>query len=306
MSKRNYGVNEIWNSRNSEEFLDSLKKSLSIMSSRGSWTYTEAWVPNSNESELIRCDSWYGNRREFADIQAKALSLKDNSPLVEVWKSKKPLTLQSIGDNFAPLGKQGIKTGLLIPVLTEGKIIAILSFFSQENRDFVKEVEQILPIASGLIGSGVASVRKLGVEFQRSGGVNENQLIDVFNRICETGVFNTNVVYEEVYRFYNELGFPKDYFSRFSAEDLANYIHAYIAAKKVAETLGKPEEITMERIEEKKRFYLCPDDEDSVKVVERKIEKAIKQLPKGSTYSVRVWCSTGSPISGGKKENCFL
>eukprot|EP01091_Cochliopodium_minus_P001852 TRINITY_DN1181_c0_g1_i1.p1 TRINITY_DN1181_c0_g1~~TRINITY_DN1181_c0_g1_i1.p1 ORF type:complete len:1199 (-),score=411.69 TRINITY_DN1181_c0_g1_i1:74-3670(-) len=304
IKKRNYN-NDLFTVRNSQEFLDSLKKSLSILSKSGSWSYTEAWVPNAEENKLTRCDSWSSDKKYAAD-QVSEIAVKGGSgPVFEAFNTKKPIQLQSL-KNIQKLANAGLNNGVVLPILTkEGKVIAILSFYSAEARDIARDVESLNPLAPGLVGSGIASIRKSGVFFQNTGDVNETQLVDVFNRIVDTGVFNTNVVYEEVYKFYNELGFPKDYFKRFGAEELANYIHTYIAAKKVAETLGKPEEIMMETIHNNKRLYFCPNDEESVKIVERKIENSIKSLPKGSTYSVRVWCSTGSPVFGGKKKIAF-
>ena len=58
LQKRNMGMSEIWNSRNSQEFIDSVKTSLSILSLRGSWNYSEAWMLNENESSLKRFDTW--------------------------------------------------------------------------------------------------------------------------------------------------------------------------------------------------------------------------------------------------------
>jgi hypothetical protein len=49
-------------------------------------------------------------------------------------------------------------------------------------------------------------------------------------------------VYHEVEWFYS-LGLQKYYFERFSPKEIANHIHAFIAAKKVAATTGRPEEI---------------------------------------------------------------
>jgi len=74
--------------------------------------------------------------------------------------------------------------------------------------------------------------------------VPEGQISEVYAMIKNEEVFNANLVYHEVEWFYS-LGLQKYYFERFSSKEIANHIHAFIAAKKVAATTGRPEEIML-------------------------------------------------------------
>ena len=56
--------------------------------------------------------------------------------------------------------------------------------------------------------------------------------------MCKEGGFSFGLIAKEIDYYYNELDLNWAYFSFFTPAQIANHIHAFIAAKKVAEIGG--------------------------------------------------------------------
>jgi glutamate dehydrogenase len=129
---------------------------------------------------------------------------------------------------------------------------------------------------------------------------------EVYEMIKKEEVFNENLVYNEVEWFYS-LGLQKYYFERFSSKEIANHIHAFIAAKKVAATTGRPEEIML-NIESTTRdggqsfLYMCPIDHARMVDVEKRVQTQILKLAPTKAYTLEFFMSEKTIVPKGKKQ----
>ena len=72
----------------------------------------------------------------------------------------------------------------------------------------------------------------------------------VYSHILEEGVFNGSLIYQELDWYYHHLGLQQYYFERFSPQTIAKHLHSFIAAKKLAQATGQPEDVrvTMQQV----------------------------------------------------------
>eukprot|EP01102_Stenamoeba_stenopodia_P010931 TRINITY_DN3333_c0_g1_i1.p1 TRINITY_DN3333_c0_g1~~TRINITY_DN3333_c0_g1_i1.p1 ORF type:complete len:1413 (-),score=426.56 TRINITY_DN3333_c0_g1_i1:107-4300(-) len=300
---------DLWRFRNTPEFQSSLQKSLPLLSERGGWIYAETWLPSEDGKELIAADPWWAGRdyvNKFTGFrqQAQNISLSKTSNLaVRAFNEKKPILFDSWSNDDLQRSEAakslGVASGLTLPIVVDQKVLAVLFFVSANvKQPKADELESFSSFARGLISSGISKQPKF------EAAAHSEQMNTVFSMIVEEGVFNSNLIYEEVDWFFNNLQLQQYYFERFSPQTIAKHLHSYIAAKKLAQTTGRPEDIwlTMEQKDGSECFYLCPSDHTSFVTIERKVEKMIERLPPNKAYTLTFFQSKGTAIPNGQKH----
>jgi PAS domain S-box-containing protein len=121
------------------------------------WALGQAWVPNKNGSALD-CDSvWFcgeGNLQDFRRA-SEAIHFKRGVGLPgRVWESKQSAWLEDVTNdpNFPRAGAARtarLKTGVGIPIVSRGEVIAILEFFMRDSRD---QNERLLNVIAAVAG----------------------------------------------------------------------------------------------------------------------------------------------------------
>lgn len=299
---------DLWRSRNAPEFQSSLQKSLPLLAERGRWIYAESWLPSEDGTALNTADPWYA-AREFVNSftpfrqQAETISTKNTSNvLVRALVEKKPIWIKDFKDSLQRgelADNLQVKTGLALPVVVNDRVLSVLFFLSEKDREEnAKELEQLSIFARGLISSGFSKQPR----FEAT--AHSEQMNTVYSLIVEEGVFNANLIYEEVDWYFNNLKLQEYYFQRFSPQTIAKHLHSYIAAKKLAQTTGRPEDLwlTMEQKDGSESFYLCPSDYESTVTIERKLEKLIERVPPNKAYTLTYFQSKGTAIPNGQKH----
>ncbi|MDI6761968.1 MAG: ATP-binding protein [Thermodesulfobacteriota bacterium] len=119
------------------------------------WIMGEAWVPNSDGTNLECSPAWYSRVEGLEKFRKE--SEKFTFPLGiglpgRAWSSKKPVWVGNVtlDSNFprAEIAKGvGLKTAMAIPVLIGDEIVAVMDFFVFEAR---KEDERLLEIISSV------------------------------------------------------------------------------------------------------------------------------------------------------------
>jgi len=107
------------------------------------WVVGHAWVPNQDGTDLEFRSAWYCGDGELEQFRAvsEGLHFKPGVGLPgRVWKSKQPTWVENVTDdpNFPRFGAArtaGLKTGVAIPILSGGTVIAVLEFFMRESRE---------------------------------------------------------------------------------------------------------------------------------------------------------------------------
>jgi PAS domain S-box-containing protein len=121
------------------------------------WVLGQAWVPNAHGSALDLVSTWYCGDGELKPFRA-ASEASHFVPGVglpgRVWKSKQPAWVENVthDPNFprsAAARTAGLKTGVAIPILSGGKVIAVLEFFMRESRE---QSERLLNVIAAVAG----------------------------------------------------------------------------------------------------------------------------------------------------------
>src|SRR5882724_2116066 len=119
------------------------------------WVLGQAWVPNADTDVLDLVAAWYCGDGELKPFRAvsEASHFKPGVGLPgRVWKSKQPTWVENVTDdpNFprsAAARTAGLKTGVAIPILSGGKVIAVLEFFMRESRE---QSERLLSVIAAV------------------------------------------------------------------------------------------------------------------------------------------------------------
>jgi PAS domain S-box-containing protein len=121
------------------------------------WVLGHAWVPNQDGTILDFVAAWCCGDGELKPFRAvsEAFRFKPGVGLPgRVWKSKQPSWIEDVinDPNFprsAAAQTAGLKTGVGIPILSGGKVIAVLEFFMRESRE---QSERLLSVITAVAG----------------------------------------------------------------------------------------------------------------------------------------------------------
>ena len=106
------------------------------------------------------------------------------------------------------------------------------------------------------------------------------------------------MIAKEIDYFYNGLGIPSAYFKTFTPTQIAKHIHAFIAAKKIAEIGGLGENIDFNMQRKHSTLYL--GTKANANEMRQKIEKRIGKLSTDYAIDLTYVKSTGTIQTGGK------
>ena len=107
------------------------------------WILGHAWVPNQDGTALEFRSAWYCGDGELKPFRAVSEGLHFNPGVGlpgRVWKSKQPAWVENVTNdpNFPrsdAARTAGLQTGVAIPILSGGTVIAVLEFFMRESRE---------------------------------------------------------------------------------------------------------------------------------------------------------------------------
>ena len=121
------------------------------------WVLGHAWVPDQDAAVLDLVAAWYcgdGELKPFRCV-SEGSHFKSGIGLPgRVWESKQPAWVEDVTNdpNFprsAAARTAGLKTGVGIPILSRGKVIAVLEFFMRESRE---QSERLLKVITAVAG----------------------------------------------------------------------------------------------------------------------------------------------------------
>jgi PAS domain S-box-containing protein len=127
---------------------------------RTGWVLGHAWVPNADANVLDLVAAWYCGDGELKPFRAvsEALHFKPGIGLPgRVWESKQPAWVEDVTNdpNFprAPAARTaGLKTGVGIPILSRGNVIAVLEFFMRESRNQNEQLVKVIAAVAAQLG----------------------------------------------------------------------------------------------------------------------------------------------------------
>jgi PAS domain S-box-containing protein len=121
------------------------------------WVLGHAWVPNRDSGVLDYVAGWYCGDGELKPFRAisEVSHFKSGLGLPgRVWKSQQPAWIEDVTNapNFprsAAARTAGLKTGVGIPILSRGKVIAVLEFFMRETREQSERLSKVITAVAG-------------------------------------------------------------------------------------------------------------------------------------------------------------
>lgn len=101
-----------------------------------------------------------------------------------------------------------------------------------------------------------------------------------------------------------KVGLQQYYWDVFTVGEIAKHIHSFIAAKKLAEATGRPDEISLhvEAKDKSSGFYLNSDDHASIVAAEQKVMKMIESVPADKPYSYMSFISDRAMTDSTQKH----
>jgi len=121
------------------------------------WVLGHAWVPSQDAAVLDLVAGWYCGNGELKPFRfvSEGSHFKSGVGLPgRVWESKQPAWVEDVTNdpNFprsAAARTAGLKTGVGIPILSRGKVVAVLEFFMRESRE---QSERLLKVITAVAG----------------------------------------------------------------------------------------------------------------------------------------------------------
>jgi PAS domain S-box-containing protein len=124
------------------------------------WVLGQAWVP-SGDGTVLDCGSvWFCGNGELRHFRAasEASHFRPGVGLPgRVWESKQPAWIEDVrhDPNFprtASAKAIGLKTAVGIPILTGGKVIAVIEFFMRESRSANEQLVKVIAAVAAQLG----------------------------------------------------------------------------------------------------------------------------------------------------------
>jgi PAS domain S-box-containing protein len=124
------------------------------------WVLGHAWVRNPDVDVLDLVAAWYcgdGELNPFRDASERSHFERGVGLPGRVWESKQPAWVGDVTNdpNFprsAAARTAGLKTGVGIPILSRGKLIAVLEFFMHESRSQNEQLVKVIAAVAAQLG----------------------------------------------------------------------------------------------------------------------------------------------------------
>src|SRR5438552_2774042 len=142
------------------------------------WMLGHAWVPNPDAGVLDLVAAWYCGDGELKPFRAvsEGSHFKPGVGLPgRVWESKQPAWVEDVTNdpNFprsAAARTASLKTGVGIPILSRGKVIAVLEFFMRESRIQNEQLVKVIAAVATQLGL-VMERKRAAEELSRTNGI---------------------------------------------------------------------------------------------------------------------------------------
>eukprot|EP01080_Neovahlkampfia_damariscottae_P010211 gene10211-2631_t len=290
------------------EFQMSLNKSLPILCERGRFQYAESWVLAKGGRTVVPTAHYFVDEvltPKMVKLEKSIEGLiykKDSSLIGRCWKEKKTTFVPVVGeedlDNYKNVKDCGIVSAVAIPLIYDNIFVGVVALYSfHEERDIAEKlISNYEKYANRLISAGVPGLNL------KSSKKKYKQMDEVINIMSAEGAFDATHIFYEVERFYNHLEMSPDYFQHFSSKIIAKHIQSLIAAKKVAQTSGKKENISFINESNDTAYYMCAATKEKISSLESRIEEYLLATPKTHGYALESYESTGNIIPNGNAK----
>ncbi len=180
----------------SSNFHSALSIALQMICEVTDFSYAEAWIP-SHDGKLLQCGSfWHRDEvslRQFQKLrQINTFAPNEGLP-GRTWVSKQPeliKDMQEPEDKLLSTGQEYLKTGLSLPLIDKGQVVAVLVFFGYE--DCKEDVRMINFISTAAVHIGGLMRRRQAEDALRSSHATNRALLtaipDWMFRVNSSGI----------------------------------------------------------------------------------------------------------------------
>ncbi|MFZ5824926.1 MAG: PAS domain-containing sensor histidine kinase [Bacillota bacterium] len=131
------------------------------------WAFGQAWIPNADHSTLLCGPAWAGDRVDrVAPFRQACLEFQarpGTGLLGLAWESRHPIWVRDVSaENFprASIASQvGFKAAMAIPVLGDGRVVAICEFFLFEPREEDERLVGVVSAVATHLGGAILRAR---------------------------------------------------------------------------------------------------------------------------------------------------
>ena len=149
------------------EFAVALEIVLREVCEKTGWVIGHAWVRNPDVGVLDLVAAWYcgdGELKPFKDVSESSHFEPGVGLPGRVWESKQPAWVEDVTNdpNFprsAAARTARLKTGVGIPILSRGKLIAVLEFFMRESRSQNEQLVKVIAAVAAQLGMAIGRKR---------------------------------------------------------------------------------------------------------------------------------------------------
>jgi PAS domain S-box-containing protein len=142
------------------DFASALKIVLREVCEKTGWVLGNAWVRNSDIEVLDLVATWYCGDGELKSFKVASETSHFESGVGlpgRVWKSKQPAWVEDVTNdaNFprsVAARTAHLKTGVGIPILSRGKLIAVIEFFMRESRSENEQLVKVIAAVAAQLG----------------------------------------------------------------------------------------------------------------------------------------------------------
>ena len=184
------------------DFASALEVVLREVCEKTGWVLGHAWVRNPEVDVLDLIAAWYCGDGELKPFKAasEAFHFKPGVGLPgRVWESKQPAWVEDVTNdpNFprsAAARTARLKTGVGIPILSRGKLIAILEFFMRESRSQNEQLVKVIATVAAQLGL-VIGRKRVREELARTNEILQSILSNMGDAVIVAGKDNKFLVF---------------------------------------------------------------------------------------------------------------
>lgn len=219
------------------------------------WEYGEAWLPDEDDERLECAPAWFSFREDpFTSVSRTFTFGRGHGLPGRVWEQQSPIWERdlALSPSYPRLNlatSVGIKAAVGIPVLFQGRVVAVLVFHAtrlgEEDRRLVRLISTVASELGGVVAAKQAEDRLRDSEARLAGildvaadsivSIDGAQRITIFNRAAERmfGYEAAEVLGEPL-----EILLPED-----ARPHHAKYVHGFVESGETARFMSQRGEI---------------------------------------------------------------
>ncbi len=145
----------------SEDLTSGLRATVQALCKASGWVLGQVWIPCADGTHLEVTPAWYGNApgsQEFRTASEGLALLPGEGVPGRAWSTRQRVWLQEglfedVSARRSAASALGLKLGVAIPVLSEGKVLAVMEFLATKARAQDQGLLEVIASVGGQLGT---------------------------------------------------------------------------------------------------------------------------------------------------------